>query len=96
MNTRVRTALPALLITAATVLGVGAAVPAVAASAVAARTAPSLQQPLFDGQDVYRGWYFSKETCRDAGDAGVTAGHWDNYSCRPGRGGILHHLWTNR
>ncbi|MFI8215761.1 hypothetical protein [Streptomyces sp. NPDC085932] len=91
MKTRVRMVLPALLVSAAAVLGVGVTVPAVAAP----QTAPSLR-PLADGQDVYRGWYFTKETCRDAGDAGIARGHWDNYSCAPGKGGFLHHLWTNR
>ncbi|MFJ3440986.1 hypothetical protein ACIPM2_07395 [Streptomyces sp. NPDC086081] len=96
MKTRVRMVLPALLVTAAAVFGVGAAAPAVAAPAVAAQSAPSLKQPLADGHDVYRGWYFTKETCRDAGDAGIARKHWDSYSCAPGKGGFLHHLWSNR
>ncbi|WP_320783530.1 hypothetical protein [Streptomyces sp. CRN 30] len=91
MKTRVRAVLPALLVSALAVLGVGTAVPA-----VAAQTSSSSQQSPAEGQDVYRGWYLSKESCRDAGDAGITRGHWDNYSCAPGKGGLLHHLWSNR
>ncbi|WP_086786143.1 phospholipase A2 [Streptomyces caniscabiei] len=43
MKTRVRTVLPALLATAVTALGVGEALPAVAAPAAVVRTAPSLR-----------------------------------------------------
>ncbi|MFD5573074.1 hypothetical protein [Streptomyces cadmiisoli] len=91
---RVRNVLPALAALAVTGLGLVGAAPAVAApTAVAAQ--PSVTQQAL-GHDVYRGWYMSKGGCEEAGNAGVTRGHWDNFSCAPGRGEILWHLWTNR
>ncbi|MFI1360922.1 hypothetical protein ACH4TV_46265 [Streptomyces sp. NPDC020898] len=89
---RVRTLLPALAITVAG-LGVGTAAPAVAAPASAAQVS-AVQQA--QGHDVYRGWYLNEGNCKTAGKAGVDRGHWDSFSCAPGRGGFLWHLWSNR
>ncbi|MFE9684052.1 hypothetical protein [Streptomyces sp. NPDC006285] len=90
---RVRTALPALITLAVTGLGLAAAAPATAAPAPAPASVSVAQAA---GHDVYRGWYLNKGNCEEAGRAGVTRDHWDSFSCAPGCGGFLWHLWSNR
>ncbi|MFI9626510.1 hypothetical protein [Streptomyces sp. NPDC052042] len=91
--TRPHTFLPALAVTAVTVFGVGVAAPAVAAPTTVQSVSPARQAT---GHDVYRDWYASETNCKQAGIAGIERGHWDSYSCAPGRGGLLWHLWSNR
>ncbi|MER5198649.1 hypothetical protein ACWD3J_37365 [Streptomyces sp. NPDC002755] len=90
---RVRIALSALAVLAATGLGLSTAAPAVAVPTAATQQASAVRAA--DGLDVHRGKYVTLGGCQTAGQQGIERGHWDRYQCAQGSF-FLWNLWTNR